>query len=262
MPYIDSHCHLNYPDFINDQADVIERAHANNVSHMLTICTRLSEANDIIDLCEKYPTIFASIGIHPHEAEKHQLNTLKEDLTPFFKHQKVIGIGETGLDYFYENSPRLAQIKNFEIHLDLALQQDLPIIVHSRDADDDTISILRNFPQVKGVIHCFSGTQQLASQALSLGFFISVAGIITFKKAEELRKIIHTIPLEKLLIETDSPFLAPIPYRGKRNEPKNVIEVAKQLANIKQCSIENIAHITSDNFFCLFKKAATGQTKI
>lgn len=253
---IDSHCHLNYKGLIEQQADVIERAHAAGVSGMLNISTREREWADIIVTAERHSGIWASIGIHPHEADEHP-DVDARRLIAAAAHPKVIGIGETGLDYYYEHSPRAPQITNFRAHIAAARQSGLPVIVHTRDADDDTIAVLEEEMAkgaFTGLIHCFTGTQRLADASLALGLMISVSGIATFKNSQALRDVIKSVPLDRLLVETDAPFLAPVPHRGKTNEPAFVVHTAKMLAELKGVSEAELAAATTENFFRLFRK--------
>ena len=255
---VDSHCHLNMKEFADDLPQVIANAKASGVSLMQTICTRSSDFPDIIAIAEKYPEIYASFGIHPHEVEKEPLLTVDEIIS-YTKHPKVIGVGETGLDYYYEHSPRDIQRESFINHIKASAQTNLPVIVHSRDADEDTISIMSSEMKVNvfpGLIHCFSSTKELATAALDIGLYISIAGILTFKNAEDLRATMKFVPLDRILIETDAPYLAPIPMRGKRNEPAFVKHVAQMLAQVKDLSFEDIAEATTGNFKKLFSKVA------
>jgi TatD DNase family protein len=255
---VDSHCHLNMKEFADDLPKVIANAKVSGVSLMQTICTRSSDFPDIIAIAEKYPEIYASFGIHPHEVEKEPLLTVDEIIS-YTKHPKVIGVGETGLDYYYEHSPRDIQRESFINHIKASAQTNLPVIVHSRDADEDTISIMSSEMKVNvfpGLIHCFSSTKELATAALDIGLYISIAGILTFKNAEDLRATMKFVPLDRILIETDAPYLAPIPMRGKRNEPAFVKHVAQMLAQVKDLSFEDIAEATTGNFKKLFSKVA------
>jgi len=207
-------------------------------------------------VAEKFPNVWCSVGVHPHESEKELLDD-EAALIAETAHPKVVGIGETGLDYYYEHSPRQPQQKNFRAHIAAARQTGLPVIVHTRDADDDTIDILRDEMAkgaFTGLIHCFTGTQKLADAALELGLYISVSGIATFKNSAALRDVIKTVPLERLLVETDAPFLSPVPYRGKTNEPAFVVHTAKMLAELKGVTQDALAAATTDNFFRLFSK--------
>ena len=254
---VDSHCHLDFPEFEQDFAGVLDRASAANVKLMLTISTHFSRADKIIALAEKDPRLLCSVGIHPHEAGS-EAEVSAADIEAKASHPKVVGIGETGLDYFYEHSPIEAQKRNFLTHIEAARTTQLPLIVHARDADEDTADILEHemakgaFP---GLIHCFTAGPDLAKRALDLGFYISISGIATFKNAQALRDVIATVPLDRLLVETDAPYLAPDPHRGRRNEPSFVAHTAARLAEIKNVSAERIAEITTDNFFTLFTKA-------
>lgn len=252
---IDSHCHLNFPDFKDDLDQVLNRAQDLEVNYFLTINTRLQEIYELQALTEQYRKIFCSVGIHPHHAEEYDHKNLCEEIFFHTQHPKTIGIGETGLDYYYDNSPKLQQINVFEQHLQAAEKSQLPVIVHTRAADDDTINTLRQYPKVYGVLHCFSGTQKLAEKALDIGFYLSCSGIITFKKTEVLQEIIKNTPLNRILVETDSPYLAPIPHRGKRNEPAYTRLNAEKVAEIKGISLEEVSIATTNNFFKLFSKA-------
>lgn len=255
---IDSHCHLNMKEFADDLPEVISRAKKSGVSIMQTICTRKSDFAHILEIAEQYPEIYASFGIHPHEVETEGVLSV-EEIISHANHPKVIGVGETGLDYYYEHSKRDVQRESFINHIKASSITKLPVIVHSRSADDDTMNILSSemesnpFP---GLIHCFSSTKELAEKSLDLGLYISIAGIITFKNAEDLRNTMKYVPMDRILIETDSPYLAPIPMRGKRNEPSFVRNVALCLADVKGVSFEKVAEVTTENFKQLFWKAA------
>ncbi|HAT08642.1 MAG TPA: LuxR family transcriptional regulator [Rhodobiaceae bacterium] len=254
---VDSHCHLDFKDFDADRDDVLARAKAAGVDLMVTISTKITEAKKIIKLAETSDALVCSVGIHPHEAGREP-ETDAAQLVALAKHEKVVGIGETGLDYFYEHSPRDAQQRNFRAHIEACRESRLPLIVHARDADEDTADILENEMEkgdYPGLIHCFTAGPELAQRALDIGFYISVSGIATFKNAAELRETIKMIPLDRLLVETDAPFLAPVPHRGKRNEPSFVADTAAMLADLKGVTTKELARVTSDNFFSLFKKA-------
>ena len=254
---VDSHCHLDFPEFAPELDAVVARAAAADVRVCVTIGTTLKNFPQVRAIAERFANVYCSVGIHPHEAEAEPL----ADAAPLIAlaaHLKVVGIGETGLDYYYTHSPREAQTANFRAHIAAARQTRLPLIVHTRDAEDDTIAILSEEMgkgAFSGVIHCFTGTPRLAAAALELGFFISVSGIATFKKADELRDTLREVPLDRLLVETDAPYLAPLPFRGKRNEPAFVVNTARVLAELKGVSAEEIAGITTDNFFRLFSRA-------
>ena len=254
---VDSHCHLDFKDFDADRDDVLARAKAAGVDLMVTISTKITEAEKIIKLAETSEALVCSIGIHPHEAGREP-ETNAAQLVALAKHEKVVGIGETGLDYFYEHSPRDAQQRNFRAHIEASRKSRLPLIVHARDADEDTADILEDEMgkgEYPGLIHCFTAGPELARRALDIGFYISISGIVTFKNATDLRETIKAVPFERLLVETDAPFLAPVPHRGKRNEPSFVADTAAMLAELKGVSTEELARITSDNFFTLFSKA-------
>ena len=254
---VDSHCHLDFADFEEDRPAVLSRAKAAGVELMVTISTKITEADKIISLAEAHDELVCSVGIHPHEAGREP-ETDAATLVTHAAHPKVVGIGETGLDYFYEHSPRDAQQKNFRAHIEAARQSQLPLIVHARDADADTADILEDEMQkgaYPGLIHCFTAGPELAKRALDIGFYISISGIATFKNATDLRETIKSIPLKRLLVETDAPFLAPVPNRGKRNEPAFVADTAAALAELKGVSSEELARITTDNFYRLFAKA-------
>ncbi len=252
---VDSHCHLNYPEF-DDLAAVVARADEAGVGLMQTISTKRSDFSEVIAIAEAQNAVYASIGIHPHEAAAHE-DISAGELLKWAAHPKVIGIGESGLDYYYENSPRAAQQRLFRVHIDAARRSGLPLIVHSRDADEDTVAILheeyRRAPFV-GLIHCFSSGKYLADKSIEIGFYISISGIITFKKSQALRDTVREIPLERLLVETDAPYLAPVPYRGKSNEPAYTRYTAAALAELKGVSEARLAQQTTDNFFRLFNK--------
>jgi TatD DNase family protein len=253
---VDSHCHLDFPQLSADLDGVVARAEAAGVGLMLTISTALSRFDGVLAIAERYDNIYCTVGVHPHEAETEP-DTVARQLIAHARHPKVVGIGETGLDYYYEHSPRDIQQHVFREHIKAARETGLPLIVHTRDADDDTVRILTEemgqgaYP---GLIHCFSSSRQLAEKSVALGLYISISGIATFKKAEELRDTIRALPLERLLVETDSPYLAPIPYRGKDNEPSFVVHTARTVAGLKELSPEALADRTTDNFFNLFTK--------
>jgi len=253
---VDSHCHLDFPDYAGNVEGVIARARAAGVGTMLSIGTELARFPGVRAVAENFPEVWCSVGVHPHEAEK-ELLTDAGPLLAETRHPKVVGIGETGLDYYYEHSPRGAQIANFRAHIDAARRAELPLIVHTRDADDDTIAVLEEEMgkgAFTGLIHCFTGTQRLADAALGLGMSISVSGIATFKNSTALRDVLKTVPLERLLVETDAPFLAPVPHRGKTNEPAFVVHTARMLAELKGVDETELAAATTENFFRLFSK--------
>jgi TatD DNase family protein len=253
---VDSHCHLDFPDFAPDRADVLARARNAGVGVMVTIGTRLSKFAEVRAIAESDPALYCSVGVHPHEAEKEGVG----DPAPLLnaaQHPKVVGIGETGLDYFYKHSAPEAQARSFRAHVAAARESGLPLIVHARDADVDTIRILADehragaFP---GVIHCFTASRDLADHAVALGLYISFSGILTFKNAREIQETAKALPLERILVETDAPYLAPVPNRGKRNEPAYVAHTASFLAKLRGETAERIADATTENFFRLFRK--------
>jgi len=255
---VDSHCHLDFPEFAPELDAVMERARAAGVKTCVSIGTTLAKFPQVRAVAERFDDVWCSIGVHPHEAKKELLAD-PSVLLEAAKHPKVVGIGESGLDYYYEHSPRDEQRQNFRTHIAAARKTQLPLIVHTRDADDETIDILHEemgegvFP---GLIHCFTGSQKLADAAVEMGFCISVSGIATFKNSQGLRDIIRSVPLERLLVETDSPYLAPVPHRGKRNEPAFVANTAAMLAELKGVPADELANATTDNFFRLFTKVA------
>ena len=257
MLLVDSHCHLNFKDFAEDLDKVVDDARAAGVKVMQTICTDMGEFDEIAGIAERYDGVYCSVGVHPNEAGATPIPSL-EELLEKARHPKCIGIGETGLDFFYENSPRDSQIKSFEIHMQASSETGLPTIVHARDADDLMAEMLEKAHgrgALTGVLHCFSSGRELAERALKIGFYISISGIATFKKADDLRETIKAVPLDRLLVETDAPYLAPMPHRGKRNEPAFVRFTNKMVAELKGVSEEECARITSENFFRLFSKA-------
>ena len=255
--FVDSHCHLNYKGLVEDQAAVLERARGAGVDTLLNISTRECEWDAIVAAAEHNPDVWASIGIHPHEADAHpDVDTSK--LVARAAHPRVIGIGETGLDYFYDHSDRERQRASFRSHIAASRVTGLPLIVHTRDAEDDTAAILTTemgkgaFP---GVIHCFTASADFARIALDLGLYISISGIVTFKNAADLQETAKTIPRDRLLIETDAPFLSPVPHRGKTGEPAFVADTARFLAGLRDVSVESLGETTSANFYRLFAKA-------
>lgn len=255
--FVDSHCHLNYAGLAERQQDVLDAARAAGVTAMLNISTRAAEWSAVLSTAEREPDVWASVGIHPHDADTHEdIETAL--LVERAEHPRIVGIGETGLDFYYDKSDRDRQRASFRRHIAAARTTGLPLIVHSREAEDDTTAILTE-EMGKGafsaVIHCFTGSATLARAMLDLGFSISLSGIVTFKNAADLRETAHLIPRDRLLIETDSPFLAPIPHRGKACEPAFVADTARFLAVELGWSIEDLGETTTANFFNLFTKA-------
>jgi TatD DNase family protein len=253
---VDSHCHLDFPDFEDDVDGLRTRAHTAGIGLMLTISTSLKTFPAVRAIAEKYDDVYCSVGVHPHEAEKEP-DTATDQLIKLADNPVVVGIGETGLDYFYEHSPREVQKTVFRAHIAASRSTGLPLIVHTRDADDDTLAILEEemeqgaFP---GLIHCFSAGPDLARRAVDMGLYISFSGILTFKKAQEIRDIAANLPQDRLLVETDAPFLAPMPHRGKRNEPAFTAHTAACLAETRGVSTAQIEAATTANFLTLFNK--------
>ena len=253
---VDSHCHLDFPDFASELDDVVARARAAGIGRIVTISTRVKKHAQVLAIAEKFPDVFCSVGTHPHSA-KDETDITAKDLIARASHPKIVAIGEAGLDYHYDKSPRADQAKSFREHIAAARTTGLPLVIHSRDCDADMARILEEetgrgpFP---AVLHCFTGGRDLAFKAIQLGLYISFTGILTFKNSGELRDIAAALPAERVLVETDAPYLAPMPYRGKRNEPAYVVETAKVLAQACGVSAEAIARQTTDNFFRLFAK--------
>lgn len=253
---VDSHCHLDFPDFAEEMPDVLARARNADVGLMLTICTHVTRFERVLAVAEAYDNVYCTVGIHPHEAGKEPAIDAARLIT-LAQHPKVVGFGETGLDYFYEHSPRAEQQRSFRAHIGAARETGLPVVIHTRDADADTAAILREemeegaFP---GLIHCFSSGPELAALAIEFGLYVSLSGIITFKGAEALRETVRALPLDRILVETDAPYLAPVPKRGKRNEPAFVAHTAAKLAEIRGVTPETIAAATTENFLRLFGK--------
>jgi TatD DNase family protein len=256
--FVDSHCHLNYKGLAERQGEVVARARGAGVEAMLNISTRASEWDEVLAAAEREPDVFASVGVHPHDADTHpdvETATLVERAS----HPRVVGIGESGLDFYYDKSDRDRQRASFRAHIAAARETGLPIIVHTRDAEEDTYAILAEEMgkgAFTGVIHCFTASRDFADKALALGLYISISGIVTFKNARDLQETAKALPLEKLLIETDSPFLAPVPHRGKPCEPAFVADTARFLAGLRGESVEDLAAATAANFRRLFAKAA------
>jgi TatD DNase family protein len=254
---VDSHCHLNFPDFAPDLDDVVTRARAAGVKVMQTICTELAEFEEVYALTQRFEGVYCSVGVHPNDSGKQEVVPASE-LIERAAREKVIGIGETGLDYYYTHSDRESQRASFLEHIVASRATQLPIIIHTRDADADTISMLKeetskgSFP---GVIHCFTSSKELADKTVEMGFYISLSGILTFKSAGAIRDALADVPLDRLLVETDAPYLAPMPHRGKRNEPSYVVHTNRVLAELKGISEQECARITTENFFRLFSKA-------
>ena len=253
---IDSHCHLDFPDFANELDAVVARARAAGIDRIVTISTRVRRQAALLAITERFPDVYCSIGTHPHYAHEEADVSLAE-LVACSRAEKVVAIGEAGLDYHYDNSPREAQERGFRTHIGAARETGLPLVIHSREADDDTAHILEE-ETGKGafaaVLHCFTGGRELARRAVALGHFISFTGILTFKNSAHLRAIAAEVPADRVLVETDAPYLAPRKYRGKRNEPAYVVETAKVLAEVRGVSLDAIAEQSTANFYRLFAK--------
>ena len=257
---IDSHCHLDFPDFVKDQSEIVARARQIGVGKMITIATKFATMAEAFAIAERYEGVFAAFGIHPHEAsstDEFSDEEIRQKLRDATKHPKMVGIGETGLDYHYMNSPKDLQIRSFRAHIAVARETGLPLIIHTRDAEAATTEILQDemargkFP---ALIHCFSGSVEFGRAMLDLGLTLSFSGIVTFKKAESVRKMARIAPANRILSETDSPFLAPVPHRGLRNEPAYVAEVVKEIATLRGAAVAEITAQIADNFSRLFDK--------
>ncbi|MBZ9677575.1 TatD family hydrolase [Mesorhizobium sp. ES1-1] len=253
---VDSHCHLDFPDFAEERTAIVARALAAGVGRMVTISTRVKRFQQIVEIAEAFDAVYCSVGTHPHNADE-ELDITAADLIRIAAHPKVVAIGEAGLDYFYDKAPRDAQAQGFRNHIAAARETGLPLVIHARNADDDMAAILENETE-KGafpfILHCFSSGRRLAEIGIALGGYISFSGILTFKNSDELRAIAADVPNDRLLVETDAPYLAPIPFRGKRNEPAYVAHTAKVLAETIGVSEAEVAALTTSNFFRLFRK--------
>ncbi|MBF0445221.1 MAG: YchF/TatD family DNA exonuclease [Magnetococcales bacterium] len=260
MIFSDSHAHLNFSDFEEDLDSVIERCSAVNVGYVNTISTKLTEVKNLLEICDRYPNIYTSAGIHPHNAQKEEDSSV-EAIVAAARGDKVVAIGETGLDFHYNLSSKECQEEVFRNHVRGAIAVNLPLIVHTREAEELTIRILEEEGAANcgGVIHCFTGTQNLADWALEFGFYLSFSGILTFKGAKDLHEVAKNSPLNRILIETDSPYLAPVPHRGKRNEPSYVVKIAEKISELKGISLEEVAHATTENYKTLFRIEQTAQ---
>jgi TatD DNase family protein len=253
---VDSHCHLDFPDFADDVGALVERAEAAGIARIVSISTRVRRFDNLLAIVERFPNVYSSIGTHPHQAHE-ELDVTVDELVGLAQHPKVVAIGEAGLDYHYDYSPRDAQETGFRRHIAAARATQLPLVIHARDSDADIGRILEEetrkgaFP---AVLHCFTAGRELALRAIDLGLYISFTGILTFKKSEDLRAIAAELPADRILVETDAPYLAPGKFRGKRNEPSYVTETAKALATARGVTFEQIARQTTDNFFRLFSK--------
>jgi len=255
--FVDSHCHLDYPGLVEAEADVVARAEAAGVGLIQTIATRLDRAPAVLELARRHASVVAAVGVHPHEAGGHGLDSA-EPLLALANDAKVTALGESGLDYYYDKSPREAQERSFRAHIQGCRESGLPLVVHTRDADDDTARVLEDEMRrgpFTGVIHCYSSSRALAERAVALGLYLGIGGIATFKRSEDLRATIRDMPRERLLLETDAPYLAPPPHRGKRNEPAYIPLIAEVLARTLGEPLATVERLTTENFFRLFPKA-------
>jgi TatD DNase family protein len=253
---VDSHCHLDFPDFLGELDAVVGRARDSGIARIVTISTRIKRHAEVLAIAERFPEVYCSVGTHPHHAHE-ELDIGVDELIARTRHPKVVAIGEAGLDYHYDHSPRDAQAKSFRTHIDAARATGLPLVIHAREADDDIARVLEE-ESAKGafpfVLHCFTSGAELARRGLALGGYVSFSGVVTFKNAGALRDIAAEVPEDRLLVETDAPYLAPEPMRGKTNEPAYVAHVAARLAALRGLSESDLARLTTENFFRLFKK--------
>jgi TatD DNase family protein len=260
---IDSHCHLDFPDLASDREAMLARAKAAGVGLVVTISTRVRRFDELRAIVEAHDNVFCSVGTHPHHAAEEP-DVTADELVALTRHSKVVAIGEAGLDYHYDNSPRDLQERGFRTHIAAARATGLPLVIHARDADQDVARILEE-ETAKGVfpfvLHCFTGGPELARRGLALGGFVSFSGVVTFKNSGALRQIARDVPLDRLLVETDAPYLAPEPLRGRTNEPANVVHTAARLAEVRELSAEEIADATTQNVFRLFKKVPRAALK-
>jgi TatD DNase family protein len=257
MMLVDHHCHLDFPDFADERDAIVERAASAGVGVLVTISTRIDRYDTYRAIAEAYPNVYFSVGTHPHQAHE-ELHVSPEEIARLAGHPKCVAVGEAGLDYYYKKSPPEAQADGFRRHIAAARLTGLPLEIHTRDADADTIAILEDEMAkgpFKAVLHCFTGGAELARRAVAIGLCVSFSGVLTFRKSDALRAIAADIPLDRLLVETDAPFLAPDPFRGKRNEPAHVVHTAAVLAKVKGLPLSDLAAATSDNFFRFYTKA-------
>lgn len=251
---IDSHCHLNYEGLKHDIENFLSVARNRNVKKFLAINTRLAEFDEVHKIALKFKDVYSTVGVHPHEGEREPVSP--NDIASRAVFPKVVGIGETGLDYYYKNSQPITQLNNFRAHVEAAKMTQLPLIIHTRNAEADTLQILKeNAGRVVGVLHCFTSSWDLAKKALEIGYFISFSGIVTFKNAAQVREVAKAVPEDRLLVETDAPYLAPEPHRGQICQPAFVADTLEFLAKLRKTSVDQLAESTTRNFFCLFKKA-------
>jgi TatD DNase family protein len=260
---VDSHCHLDFPEFASDLDGIVSRAEAAGVGRIITISTRVRRQQELLAIAERYPNVYCTVGTHPHHADEED-GIGADELAAMTKPAKVIGLGEAGLDYFYKNGSPEAQARGFRAHAAAARLTGLPLVVHTRDADDDCARILEEEiakGPFRAVLHCYTGGRELARKAIALGLHISFTGILTFKNTKDLRDIAAELPADRIMVETDAPYLAPGKHRGKRNEPAFVVETAKVLAEVRGVSLEEIARQTTENFFNFFSKVPRANVK-
>ena len=261
---VDHHCHLDFPQLVADRDGILARAREAGIGVMVTISTRIRQLPTLLNICAAHDNIYCSVGTHPHNADEER-GILADEIVRLSEHAKVVAIGEAGLDYYYKHSSPEAQAEGFRQHIDAARRTGLPLEIHTRDADDDTLAILED-EHAKGafpaILHCYTGGPKLAARAVELGLYVSFTGVVTFKKSDALRDIARAVPLDRLLVETDAPYLAPEPFRGKTNEPSYVVHTAATLAEVKGVSREEMAAATTDNFFRLFAKAQRPQAEL
>lgn len=252
--YVDSHCHLDFPELKQDLTSILSNMRQNRVEHALCVSVNMPDWQGIIEMVEQHPELSASVGVHPDYEDTPEASV--EELIRLAQHPKVVAIGETGLDYYRLSEPLDWQRERFRTHIRAAVETKLPLIIHTRNASEDTIRLMQeeSAERCSGVMHCFTETKEVAQQALDLGFYISLSGIVTFKSAQQVQEVATYVPLERLLIETDSPYLAPVPYRGKRNDPSKVIHVAEKIAELRGMTVAEVARASTENFYRLFHK--------
>jgi TatD DNase family protein len=256
MMLVDHHCHLDFPQFEDGRADLIARAHQAGVGLMVTICTRIRNLDKLLAISGAHESVYCSVGTHPHYADE-ELDIGTDQIVELAQHPRVVAIGEAGLDYFYQKSSKEGQADGFRRHIRAARQTGLPLEIHARDADEDTIRVLEEEHQegpFPAILHCYTGGPELARRAVELGLYVSFTGVVTFNKNDALREIARDVPLDRILVETDAPYLAPLPFRGKTNEPSFVVHTAARLAQVKGMPTDDFAEAVTDNFFRLFTK--------
>jgi TatD DNase family protein len=260
---VDSHCHLDFPDFADELDAVVARAEAAGIGRMVTISTRVREQQKLLAIAERFPNVYCSVGTHPHHADEED-GIPADELIALTQSSKVVALGEAGLDYFYEHGSRDAQARGFRTHIAAARATDLPLVIHTREADEDCGRIIEEEMgkgAFRAVLHCYTGGRELAMNAVALGLYIGFTGILTFKKSDALRALAAELPADRILVETDAPYLAPGKFRGKRNEPSYIVETAKVLADIRGVSLEEISRQTTENFYRLFSKVSRAEAQ-